>query len=64
MKVLAAEGYILCRCLLRTLMLLYDDVCVTAANSIDEVLAVYLSCRLSISRCLMQACPEWKTLRD
>ena len=39
MKVLAAEGYILCRCLLRTLMLLYDDVCVTAANSIDEVLA-------------------------
>jgi two-component system, NarL family, nitrate/nitrite response regulator NarL len=39
MKVLAADGYILCCGLLRTLMLLYDDVCVTAANSIDEVLA-------------------------
>gem|GEM_PF-85824 len=39
MKVLAADGYILCCGVLRTLMLLYDDVCVTAANSIDEVLA-------------------------
>jgi two-component system nitrate/nitrite response regulator NarL len=39
MKVLAADGYILCSGLLRTLMLLYDGVCVTAANSIDEVLA-------------------------
>ena len=39
MKVLAADEYILCCGLLRTLMLLYDDVCVTAANSIDEVLA-------------------------
>jgi len=39
MKVLAADGYILCSGLLRTLTLLYDDVRVTAANSIDEVLA-------------------------
>lgn len=39
MKVLAADGYILCRGLVRTLMLLYDDVCVTAADSIDEMLA-------------------------
>jgi two-component system, NarL family, nitrate/nitrite response regulator NarL len=39
MKVLAADGYILCCGLLRTLMQLYDDVCVTAANSIDEVSA-------------------------
>jgi len=39
MKVLAADGYILCSGLLRTLTLLYDDVCVTQANSIDEVLA-------------------------
>ena len=39
MKVLAAEGYILCRGLVRTLMLLHDDVCVIAADSIDEVLA-------------------------
>ena len=39
MKVLAADGYILCRGLVRTLTLLYDDVCVTAADSIDEVLA-------------------------
>jgi two-component system, NarL family, nitrate/nitrite response regulator NarL len=40
MNVLAADGYILCCGLLRTLMLLYDGVCVTAANSIDEVLAL------------------------
>src|SRR5258707_4071776 len=39
MKVLAADGYILCSGLLRTLTLLYDDVRVTAANSIDELLA-------------------------
>ena len=39
MKVLAADEYILCCGLLRTLMLLYDGVCVTVANSIDEVLA-------------------------
>ena len=39
MKVLAADGYILCRGLVRTLMLLYDDVCVIAADSIDEMLA-------------------------
>src|SRR5215468_10412643 len=39
MKVLAADGYILCSGLLRTLTQLYDDVCVTQANSIDEILA-------------------------
>ena len=39
MEVLAADIYILCRGPLRTLMLLYDNVCVTAASSIDEVLA-------------------------
>ena len=39
MKVLAADGYIPCRGLVRTLQLLRDDVCVTAADSIDEVLA-------------------------
>jgi len=39
MKVLAADGYILCSGLLRTLMVFYDDVCVTATNSIDEVMA-------------------------
>jgi two-component system, NarL family, nitrate/nitrite response regulator NarL len=39
MKVLAADGYILCRGLVRTLTLLRDDVCVIAADSIDEVLA-------------------------
>src|SRR5262245_51182404 len=38
MKVLAADGYILCSGLLRTLMLLYEGVNVTTANSIDEVL--------------------------
>ena len=38
MKVLAADEYVMCCALLRTLMLLYDDVCVTSANSIDEVL--------------------------
>lgn len=42
MKVLAADLYILCCGLLRTLVLLYDDVCLTSANSIDEV----LDCRL------------------
>jgi len=39
MKIIAADGYILCCGLVRTLMLLYDNVCVTSANSIDEVLA-------------------------
>jgi two-component system, NarL family, nitrate/nitrite response regulator NarL len=38
MKVLAADGYILCCGLLRTLMVTHKDVFVTAANSIDEVL--------------------------
>jgi len=39
MNVLAADAYILCGGLLRTLMLLYDSVRVAAANSIEEVLA-------------------------
>jgi two-component system, NarL family, nitrate/nitrite response regulator NarL len=39
MKVLAADGFILCRGLVRTLTLLRDNVCVIAADSIDEVLA-------------------------
>jgi DNA-binding NarL/FixJ family response regulator len=42
MKVLAADEYILCCAVLRTLTLIYDDVCVTSANSIDEVLACIL----------------------
>jgi DNA-binding NarL/FixJ family response regulator len=37
MKVLAADRYILCCGLLRTLALLYDIVHLTSANSIDEV---------------------------
>jgi two-component system nitrate/nitrite response regulator NarL len=43
MKVLAADEYILCCALLRTMTLLYDDVYVTSANSIDEVLACILN---------------------
>jgi DNA-binding NarL/FixJ family response regulator len=39
MKVLAADGYILCRGLVRTLTLLRDDVCIIAADSIDDMLA-------------------------
>src|SRR5215467_14354615 len=39
MKVLAADGYILCCGVLRTLILLYDNVCITSANDIEEVLA-------------------------
>jgi two-component system, NarL family, nitrate/nitrite response regulator NarL len=39
MKVLAADEYILCCGLLQTLTQLYDGVGVSAANSIDEVLA-------------------------
>lgn len=39
MKVLAADGYIPCRGLVRTLQLLQKDVFVTAADSIDEILA-------------------------
>lgn len=42
MKVLAADGYILCCGLLRTVMLLYSDVHVTFANSIDEALTSIL----------------------
>jgi two-component system, NarL family, nitrate/nitrite response regulator NarL len=38
MKVLAADGHILCCGLVRTLQLLREDVCVTAADSIDEML--------------------------
>jgi DNA-binding NarL/FixJ family response regulator len=39
MKVLAADEYVICCGLLRALALLYEDVCVAPANSIDEVLA-------------------------
>jgi DNA-binding NarL/FixJ family response regulator len=39
MKVLAADGYIPCRGLVRTLQLLQKNVFVTAADSIDEILA-------------------------
>jgi two-component system, NarL family, nitrate/nitrite response regulator NarL len=39
MKVLAADGFILCRGLVRTLMLLDDQVSITRADSIVEVLA-------------------------
>jgi two-component system, NarL family, nitrate/nitrite response regulator NarL len=39
MKVLAADGYILCCGLLRTLALIYHDIQVMSANSVDEVLA-------------------------
>jgi two-component system nitrate/nitrite response regulator NarL len=39
MKVVAADGYILCCGLLRALTSLYHDVHVISANSIDEVLA-------------------------
>jgi DNA-binding NarL/FixJ family response regulator len=40
MKVLAADGYILCCGLVRTLQLLREDVCITSANSIDEMLTL------------------------
>ena len=40
MKVLAADGHILCCGLVRTLQLLREDVCVTAADSIDEMLTL------------------------
>ena len=40
MKVLAADEYILCCGLVRTLQLLREDVCVTSANSIDEMLTL------------------------
>ncbi len=40
MKVLAADGYILCCGLVRTLQLLREDVCVTSADSIDEMLTL------------------------
>ena len=40
MKVLAADGHILCCGLVRTLQLLRDDVCVTLADSIDEMLTL------------------------
>ncbi len=38
MKVLAADDYVVCCGLLRTLTLLYEDVYVAPANSIDEML--------------------------
>ena len=40
MKVLAADGYILCCGLVRTLQLLWEDVYVTSADSIDEMLTI------------------------
>ena len=40
MKVLTADGYILCCGLVRTLQLLREDVCVTSADSIDEMLTL------------------------
>ena len=40
MKVLAADEYILCCGLVRTLQLLREDVCVASANSIDEMLTL------------------------
>ena len=40
MKVLAADGHILCCGLVRTLQLLREDVCVTGADSIDEMLTL------------------------
>jgi DNA-binding NarL/FixJ family response regulator len=40
MKIVAAEGYILCCGLVRTLQLLRKDVCVTGADSIDEMLTL------------------------
>ena len=40
MKILAAEGHILCCGLVRTLQLLREDVCVTGADSIDEMLTL------------------------
>jgi two-component system nitrate/nitrite response regulator NarL len=42
MKVLTADKCVLCSGILQTLTLLYDDVHVTSANSIDEVLACIL----------------------
>ena len=39
MKVLAADQYIMCSGLLQTVALIYRDIQVTSANSIDEVLA-------------------------
>ena len=40
MKALAADGFILCCGLVRTLQLLREDVCVTGADSIDEMLTL------------------------
>jgi DNA-binding NarL/FixJ family response regulator len=40
MKVLAADGHILCCGLLRTLQLLRENVCVTSADGIDEMLTL------------------------
>ena len=40
MKALAADGYILCCGLVRTLQLLWEDVCVTGADNIDEILTL------------------------
>ena len=40
MKILAAEGHILCCGLVRTFQLLREDVCVIGADSIDEMLTL------------------------
>jgi DNA-binding NarL/FixJ family response regulator len=40
MKILAADGHILCCGLVRMLQLLREDVCVTCADSIDEMLTL------------------------
>jgi DNA-binding NarL/FixJ family response regulator len=40
MRALAADGHILCCGLVRTLQLLREDVCVTGADSIDEMLTL------------------------
>jgi hypothetical protein len=42
MKVLAADEYLLCCGLSRTLALIYHDVHVASANSIDEAIASIL----------------------
>ena len=47
MKVLAADGHILCCGLVRALQLLREDVCVTAADSIDEMLTLIPGCLIS-----------------
>jgi len=54
MKVLAADGYMLCRALVRSLILLRGDVSVIAADNIDEVLARIADHQTSILSCLIR----------